>query len=67
MCPGLRLLEKLKCEPPIPLIARIQHNCAGLYEWTIAVVESGLERRADMVCLLEPPRDCNRFKITHTA
>jgi len=33
----------------------IQHDCARLYEWTIAALEMGVEHRADIACSQEPP------------
>jgi hypothetical protein len=33
------------------MIRVIQHNCARSYEWTIAALETVVERRADVVCL----------------
>jgi len=39
------------------MISVIQHNCARSYEWTIAALETGVKRRADVVCLQEPPRE----------
>jgi hypothetical protein len=45
----------------------IQRNCARSYEWTIAALETGVERSADVVCLQEPPRDRKRFDLRHTA
>jgi len=39
------------------------------YEWTIAALETGVERRADVVCLQEPPGDRERegIRIRHSA
>jgi len=49
------------------MIRAIQHKCAGLYEWTIAALETGVERRVDVVCLQQPPRERKGFEIRHTA
>jgi hypothetical protein len=49
------------------MIRVIQHNCARSYEWTIAALETGFERRADVVCLQEPPRDRGEIGISHSA
>ena len=32
----------------------IQHNCARSYEWTMAVLETGISEGADVVCIQEP-------------
>ena len=45
----------------------VQHNCARSYEWTIVALEMGVERRVDVVCLQEPPRERRGFEINHTA
>jgi len=39
------------------MIGVIQHNCTRSYEWTIAELETGVERRVDVVCLEEPQRE----------
>jgi len=49
------------------MIRVIQHNCARSYEWTIAALETGVERRADVVCLQEPPRERGGIGISHSA
>jgi len=49
--PRLILTLRLEREPGLPMIRVIQHNCARSYEWTIAALETGVERRADVVCL----------------
>jgi len=49
------------------MIRAIQHNCARSYEWTIAALEVGVERRGDVVCLQEPPSERQGFEIRHTA
>jgi len=43
------------------------HNSAKSYEWTIVVLETGVERRADVVCLPEPPRGRGDIGISHSA
>jgi hypothetical protein len=49
------------------MIRVIQHNCARSYKWTIAALETGVERRADVVCLQEPPRETGGIGISHSA
>jgi len=49
------------------MIEAVQHHCARLYTWTIAALETGVERRAEVVCLQEPPRERKGFEIRHTA
>jgi len=49
------------------MISVIQHNCARSSEWTIAAVETGVERRADVVCFREPPRERGEIGISHSA
>jgi len=49
------------------MIRVIQHNCARSYEWTIAALETGVERRAEVVCLQEPPRARGEIGISHSA
>jgi len=34
-----------------------QHNCARSYEWTIAALETGVERWADVGCMQVPPTE----------
>ena len=36
------------------MIRVIQHNCAMSYKWTNAAQGTGVECRADVVCLQEP-------------
>jgi exonuclease III len=45
----------------------IQLNCAMSYEWTIAALETGVERRADVVCLQEPLTEKGGIRISHSA
>jgi len=49
------------------MIRVIQHNGARSYEWTIAALETGVERRADVVCWQEPPRERGEIGISHSA
>jgi len=49
------------------MIRVIQHNCARSYEWTIAALETGVERRADVLFLQEPPRERGGIGISHSA
>jgi hypothetical protein len=58
---------ELKREPRLLMIKAIQHNCARSYKWTIAALETGVERKADVVCLQEPPRETGGFGISHLA
>ena len=37
------------------MIKAIQHNCARLYAWTMAALETGVDRKADLVLLQELP------------
>jgi len=45
----------------------IQQNCARSYEWTIAALETGVECRADVVCLPEPLRERGGIGSSHSA
>ena len=45
----------------------IQHNSARLYERTIAALEMGVKRRADVVCLQDSPRERGGIGISHSA
>jgi len=47
------------------MIRVIQHICAKLYEWTMAALETGVECRADVVCLHEPARGRVNVGISH--
>jgi len=49
------------------MIKAIQHNCARSYEWTIAALEMGVEWKADIVCLQEPPSERGGVGISHSA
>jgi len=49
------------------MIGVIQHHSARSYEWTIASLQTGVERRADVVCLQEPPRERGEIGISHSA
>jgi len=49
------------------MIRVIQHNCARSYEWTIAALVTGVERRGDIVSLHEPPRERGGIGISHSA
>ena len=49
------------------MIRVIQHNCARWYEWIIAALGTEVERRADLVCLHEPPRENGGIGISHSA
>jgi len=45
----------------------IQHNCARSYAGTMAAVETGVDRKADLVLLQEPPGEKGRIEISHPA
>jgi len=49
------------------MIRVIQHNCARSYEYTIAALETGVERGPDLVCLQEPRRERGETGISHSA
>jgi len=49
------------------MIKVIQQHCARSYQWTIAALETGVQRRADVVCLQEPSRDRGEIGISHLA
>jgi hypothetical protein len=49
------------------MIRVIQNNCTRSYEWTITALKTGVERRADVVCLQEPPRERGEIGISHSA
>jgi len=49
------------------MIRVIQHNCTRTYEWTFAALETGVELRADIVCLPEPPGSRGEIGISHSA
>jgi hypothetical protein len=49
------------------MIRVIQHNCARSYKWTIGALEMGVEHRADVVCLQEPPRERGGIGISQSA
>jgi len=49
------------------MIRVVQHNCSRSYEWTITALETGVQRRADVVCLQEPPRERGEIGISHSA
>jgi len=49
------------------MIRVIQHNCARSDEWTIAALETGVERSPEVVCLQEPQRDRGEIGISDSA
>jgi len=49
------------------MIRVIQHNCTRSYEWTIAVLETGVERRAEVISLQKPKRERGEIGISHAA
>jgi hypothetical protein len=44
-----------------------QHNCARSYAWTIASLETGVERKGYLVILPEPPEEMGGIGISHAA
>jgi len=49
------------------MIRVIQHTSARSYECTIAALEMVVERRADVLCLQERPRERGGIGIRHSA
>jgi len=49
------------------MIRVIQHNCTRSYEWTFAALETGVKRRADILCLQEALRERGVIGISHLA
>jgi len=49
------------------MINAVQHNCARLYAWTMAALETGVERKADLVILQELPEERGGIGISHSA
>jgi len=49
------------------MISVIQHNCTRLNEWAIAVMEMGVEPRADVVLLQEPLTETGLTGISNSA
>jgi len=49
------------------MIRAIQHNCARSYAWTLAALETGVDRKADSVLWQEPPGEKGRIGISHPA
>jgi len=47
------------------MIRVIQLNCARSYQWTIVALETAVKRRADRVCVLDPPREKGGIGISH--
>jgi len=43
-----------------------QQNCARSYEWTFVGLHMGVERRADVVCLQNPPGERGNIGISHS-
>jgi len=50
-----------------PTFEAIQHNLARSYVWAMAVLETGVEQKADVVCLQEAPREIAGRGISHSA
>jgi hypothetical protein len=49
------------------MLNAIQHKCTRSYIWTMAALETGVEWKADEVCLLEPLRDTAGIRVIHSA
>ena len=49
------------------MVRVIHHICARSDMWTIAALETGVERRADVMCLPEPPNETGEIGISHLA
>jgi len=49
------------------MIRAIQHDRARSYAWTVAALDTGVDRKADLVLLQEPPGEKGRIGITHPA
>jgi len=47
------------------MIRAIQHNRARSYAWTIAELEIGVDREADLVLVQEPPGEKGRIRMSH--
>jgi hypothetical protein len=50
-----------------PMLQAIQHNCARSYIWAMAALQMGVERKADVVYLQEPPIETAGIRISHSA
>ena len=50
------------------MIGAVQHNCPRSYAWTMAVLETGVEPKADLIMLQEPPEETGGIgsAIQHT-
>ena len=49
------------------MIRAVQHNCARSHTWNMAPLETGVERRADLVMLQEPQEERGGIGISHSA
>jgi len=49
------------------MIRVIQYNCTRSYKWTILALETGVERRANIVCFPPPPGARGVIGINHSA
>jgi len=49
------------------MIRAVQHNCARFYTWTMAALETEVERKADLVMLQEPLEESGGIGISHSA
>ena len=49
------------------MMEMFRQSGARSYEWTIAALEMGFERRADVVCLQQPQRERGDIAISHSA
>ena len=65
--PPQKLDLRPKQEPWPPMTAVIQHNCARLYEWTIAALEMGIDHKADVLCSKKPQIEWWGIRISNLA
>jgi len=49
------------------MLNAIQYNCTGLYQWTIVVLEMGVQWKVHGVCMQEPLGEPGGFGISHSA
>jgi hypothetical protein len=63
--PSVRPLQRSKREPPLPIISGLLHNCARCYSWTIVVVVTGVDRKANSVILPTAEGNEGTIRITH--
>jgi hypothetical protein len=49
------------------MMGAVMHNFARSYAWTMPVLETGVERRADFVMMQEAPEERGGLGISHSA